>query len=336
MLPEANVDGEDAESGAALSCSPDESAKAFKPAATSLTVHTQRNRKALEAQMKQKSSTPKAKEALQFEHKLLLGHVSMLTDLTYATQDVDGKQRGYIITADRDEHIRISRGPPQSHIIEGYCLGHKEFVSKICLVPGTDLLVSGGGDDWLGVWEWPHFKLRQKIDRFSSMMQGAQTKGSMDSMESIKDEGHVAVSGMWVVPAQIDGRAEKIVAVACEIIPKLAYFHFSQHATDEDSVTITAVQEFEAPILDIACTGNTMLVSFDARVANQKRVRAYQLQAKTLTEIKAEEESNIDVRLEKTNSVSFEVVDEKILDGLLYGVENLRKRAHLDDADEGD
>lgn len=54
-----------------------------------------------------------------FEHKLLLGHVSMLTDIALVV--LNG--RNYIITADRDEHIRISRGIPQSHIIEGFCLG---------------------------------------------------------------------------------------------------------------------------------------------------------------------------------------------------------------------
>jgi len=89
----------------------DASAKlpAFKPSASNLTVHTKRNRRALEAQLAQKDFTSR-KEPLQFEHKLLLGHVSMLTDLTFATQEVEGRQRGYIITADRDEHIRISRG----------------------------------------------------------------------------------------------------------------------------------------------------------------------------------------------------------------------------------
>jgi tRNA (guanine-N(7)-)-methyltransferase subunit TRM82 len=121
----------------------------FQPSATNLTVHTKRNLRSLESQQKQKLFTPR-KEVLAFEHKLLLGHVSMLTDATFAVREVEGKSRGYIITTDRDEHIRISRAAPQSHIIEGFCLGHTEYVSKVCLVPGTDFLVSGGGDDWIG------------------------------------------------------------------------------------------------------------------------------------------------------------------------------------------
>lgn len=72
--------------------------------------------------------------------------------------------REYIITADRDEHIRVSRGIPQAHVIEGYCLGHEEFVSRLCVAPGgrEDILISGGGDDYLLVWDWPRCRLLGK------------------------------------------------------------------------------------------------------------------------------------------------------------------------------
>ena len=77
--------------GTNISSGPEESesmtarAKPFKPTATNLTVHTQRNRKALQAQLNQKNQSSKQKEPLKFEHRLLLGHVSMLTDLAYGT-----------------------------------------------------------------------------------------------------------------------------------------------------------------------------------------------------------------------------------------------------------
>ncbi|OMP87296.1 tRNA (guanine-N(7)-)-methyltransferase subunit TRM82, partial [Diplodia seriata] len=97
--------------------------KTFVPSATNLTVHTARNRKALEAQLKQQETQAKSKEPLRFKHELLLGHVSMLTDLLFVTLDAEdlraesdvpaAKPRNYILTADRDEHIRISRGQPQ-------------------------------------------------------------------------------------------------------------------------------------------------------------------------------------------------------------------------------
>ncbi|EDU50550.1 tRNA (guanine-N7-)-methyltransferase subunit Trm82 [Pyrenophora tritici-repentis Pt-1C-BFP] len=115
----------------------------------SLQQLSERNRKTLEEQLKQKAKgLAKSKEPMRFKHQLLLGHVSMLTDVVYAK--VNG--RSYIITADRDEHIRISRGLPQAHIIEGFCFGHEAFISKLCLTP-SGLLVSGGGDDHLYVDE---------------------------------------------------------------------------------------------------------------------------------------------------------------------------------------
>lgn len=137
--------------------------KAFKPAANELTIHSGRNRRALESQIKQ-GQTSKPKETIDFAHELLLGHVSMLTDLASATIKTDkGNTRRYIITADRDEHIRVSRGMPQAHIIETFCMGHKSFVNKMCL-PSPTILVSGGGDDELYVWDWQHGALLFKLD----------------------------------------------------------------------------------------------------------------------------------------------------------------------------
>ncbi|KAK0754212.1 hypothetical protein B0T18DRAFT_424635 [Schizothecium vesticola] len=128
----------------------------FKPQATELTVHTRRNLKALENQkislQLNKPSTPDLPPPA-FTHTLLLGHVSMLTAVLVATHPTT--HRDYILTADRDEHIRVSRGPAQAHVIETFCLGHEDFVSRLC-VPAAQpaLLLSGGGDDDVLVWDW--------------------------------------------------------------------------------------------------------------------------------------------------------------------------------------
>ena len=139
--------------------------KKFVPAATSLTVHTKRNQRALENQQRITNVVSKKNE-LTFDHQLLLGHVSLLIDLAYITLNPRSEQRrSYLLTADRDEHIRVSRGLPQAYIIEGYCLGHTEFVSKICAPPWSpETLISGGGDDFILVWNWLHGKVIQKID----------------------------------------------------------------------------------------------------------------------------------------------------------------------------
>lgn len=139
--------------------------KPFAPSATSLTVHTKRNRDALRQQ--QKSNNLKAeRKALNFDHKLLLGHVSLLTDVACVNlASPSHKLRNYILTSDRDEHIRISRGIPQAHIIEGYCLGHTEFITKLCVPPAyPHLLISGGGDNYLISWDWSAGKMLQRFE----------------------------------------------------------------------------------------------------------------------------------------------------------------------------
>ncbi|KAF7309971.1 tRNA (guanine-N(7)-)-methyltransferase non-catalytic subunit TRM82 [Mycena indigotica] len=80
--------------------------------------------------------------------RLILGHVSLLNAFVLSDDEK------YIITADRDEHVRVS-WYPQGYTIESYCLGHTQFVSAIhipCFAP--DVLISGGGDPVLKVWDW--------------------------------------------------------------------------------------------------------------------------------------------------------------------------------------
>lgn len=179
-----------------------EAPKQFAPAASDLTVHSARNRKALENQMRQKAVKAEKPTEMHAGQQLLLGHVSMLTDV--ASVEKDG--RPYIITADRDEHIRVSRGIPQSHIIEGYCLGHTDFVSKLCVpasAPG--LLVSGGGDDDLFCWDWLSGELLQRENLISHIHDASS--GSA--------EQKVVVSGLHYL-SKAPGSSKGSIAVTCE------------------------------------------------------------------------------------------------------------------------
>ncbi len=173
----------------------------FRPAASTLTVHSGRNRKTLEEQLKQKAKEmPKAKVPLKFKHDLLLGHVSMLTDIVYAKSD----SRSYIMTADRDEHIRISRGQPQAHIIEGFCFGHECFVSKLCLTR-SGLLVSGGGDNHLFVWDWQNYCLVKKLPIRDAVLAYLKSHPALSSAVPADADFQVAVSGIWDVPGNDEG-----------------------------------------------------------------------------------------------------------------------------------
>lgn len=207
------------------------------PAANSRTVHTRRNQEALRNQQKVSNSVSKKKK-LDFGHELLLGHVSLLTDLVFVTLADETlpplRQRSYILTSDRDEHIRVSRGIPQTHIIEGYCLGHTEFVAKL-YVPGWNpkVLISGGGDDFLLIWDWLSGTARQKVDLrglVNEFKKGSATsKGDHNANEpsstiinlSVNEDccqSRIAVSGIWGLRRSA-GESEGVegeVVITCE------------------------------------------------------------------------------------------------------------------------
>lgn len=171
---------------------PQDEAKKYIPSASVLTVHSGRNRKALEEQLKHAEKKPKqVKEAPKFKHDLILGHVSMLTDVACVAV---GK-RDYILTADRDEHIRISRGIPQAYIIEGFCQGHEQFVSRLCFTK-AGYLVSGGGDDYLYLWNWLEDRLLEKLPLLQPIQEFYRGNPSDINITEFKP----AVTGLWSVP----------------------------------------------------------------------------------------------------------------------------------------
>jgi tRNA (guanine-N(7)-)-methyltransferase subunit TRM82 len=172
----------------------------FKPQASLLTVHSGRNRKVLEEQLKQaEKKQSQARDTPKFKHDLLLGHVSMLTDIVSVTAG----SRSYIITADRDEHIRISRGVPQAHIIEGFCLGHNEFVNKLCITKGGRLM-SGGGDAYVYHWLWETRQLHDKLPVRDAVLEYYSQNQQLSALlPGNKCSFRIAVSGIWSVPPSV-------------------------------------------------------------------------------------------------------------------------------------
>jgi len=190
---------------------PDEtSIERYTPAASEKTVHSKANLRALREQLRQaEKGGGKKTKALDFEHTLLLGHVSMLTDLLITQYPkAEGVMRNYIITADRDEHIRVSRGPPQSYVIEGHCLDHDEFATKLCLLNPKfpQLLASGGADLNVRIWDWTQQNciLKQSTRNILRYLPGYPLTSSGDIDDSIHDHRFV-ISNMWSVPYPEEG-----------------------------------------------------------------------------------------------------------------------------------
>ncbi|KAH8676311.1 hypothetical protein BX600DRAFT_199045 [Xylariales sp. PMI_506] len=208
--------------------------------ANSLTVHSQRNLKALEDQIRQRQN-PQAerKEDPSFEHDLLLGHVSMLTSIAAAASG----SKQYILTADRDEHIRVSRGIPQSHIIESYCLGHQAFINALCF-PRPEVLVSGGGDNELYVWDWEAGLLKGKTELLSHVQA-------------------VAPNATKLAISKLYNLGSSIVVAICERVPAAFIFHFTDSGLEYSQTIILGGNPLDIAIVTTPAKLLQMVVGID-------------------------------------------------------------------------
>lgn len=228
----------------------------LQPSATELTVHTKGNLEALRQQQEQKKRNAR-KEGPDFEHKLLLGHVSLLTDVVIASAEASGKQRHYILTADRDEHVRVSRHP-QTHVIHGYCLGFQEFISKLCIVPWSrQHLIVGSGECSLKVFDWQRGTLVSQF-RFREQLQD-ELKSIMPDDSDERSFSKLAVSGIWPVPvsgsqhtSRFGNEAGGFFLVALEGLPQLFGFCFIQGGQLHYSQNIP----LDGNVLDVAVAVN--------------------------------------------------------------------------------
>ncbi|KAH9879218.1 tRNA (guanine-N(7)-)-methyltransferase non-catalytic subunit trm82 [Plenodomus biglobosus] len=308
---------------------PEQKEKDFMPSATTLTVHSGRNRKTLEEQLKRKAQgIVKSKEPMRFKHELLLGHVSMLTDIV--STEINGRR--YIITADRDEHIRISRGQPQAHIIEGFCFGHEAFISTLCFTE-SGKLVSGGGDDDLFVWDWQNYRLVEKFRIRDLVLDHLKSRSEL--AETLQDDASfkVAVSGIWNVP----GSSTNIL-VACEGIPALFSFDIESSASGH-AIALNG-NPLAVALLQLSPTSHTVVVSIDnvqkpGSTTDPRDDKVSRLQyfakesdggwrenAEASVSLASFEQAHGDA----TTKVAHSSTETKAIQSMLYGVENLRKR----------
>lgn len=116
--------------------------------------------------------------SLNPDARLLVGHVSTLTahvlastpaPAAAAAQQADEKvQHRWLVSADRDEHVRISRYP-DTHVVHRFLHGHERFVGALQVVAPPSsaaahrhqagasiqptVLLSAGGDDHVFIWD---------------------------------------------------------------------------------------------------------------------------------------------------------------------------------------
>ncbi|OQE14762.1 hypothetical protein PENFLA_c035G01986 [Penicillium flavigenum] len=304
-------------------------AKSYEPSATNLTVHTKRNLESLEQQMRQAalSKTNQAERVvLNFEHQLIIGHVSLLTELISVTRPADNTagKRNYILTADRDEHIRVSRGVPQAHVIEQFCFGHTSFVSSLC-VPSFEpkVLISGGGDNYLLVWDWLENQILQKV----------QLPGS---------EGETTVRGIWDVslaPTADNAEPVKAIFVALEGSSQLLCYTLES----DNTITHHHTLQLSGNVLELVGIDSrgSILVAVDTlrqsdstsawKSSSQPPLESFRLSSGKW--IPADDSMVIKINSEGTSSLptAIEQKEQKELNDSMYNLGNLRKRGDYDE-----
>ncbi|KAM3862204.1 tRNA (guanine-N(7)-)-methyltransferase non-catalytic subunit wdr4 [Diretmus argenteus] len=140
----------------------------------------------------------------QKDGELKLGHLSMLLAITLTPSDK------YVITADRDEKIRVSH-LKSPYNIQSFCLGHREFVSALLIPSGhPQWLLSGSGDGTLKLWEYESgcnlqsWDLEELGDTVSSEAE-KQKKSAVCRIACSPDGRHVAVQCERVAAVQLFG-----------------------------------------------------------------------------------------------------------------------------------
>jgi tRNA (guanine-N(7)-)-methyltransferase subunit TRM82 len=176
----------------------------------------------------------------------ILGHVSMLVDIKAAQKD-NGKQ--YIITADRDEHIRVTRYP-QTYVIEHWLFGHTEFVSVIETLPwNPHQLVSAGGDDFVAHWDWTTGELLQTFDIRPLVEQ--YLNESHNPVKRSDSKREITVSHLIPINNQL--------FVLCENVSCLLQLQFDSNSKLSHLSTFT----LDHPIISAAACKNTLYIAVE-------------------------------------------------------------------------
>ena len=163
--------------------------------------------------------------------RTLLGHTtSMITDVAM------NHDSSLLLTADRDEKLRVSRFP-NAAIIESYCLGHKASLTKVaCSTVTPELVVSTSVDNTLKLWNM----------KTGTLLASETLLSGVEVSHEPLDEG---------ADADDDGRKEanSLLKVSLAISPKtniVAVFVNCQHARFFEIVSQT-LQEVVIPIEDL-------------------------------------------------------------------------------------
>ncbi|KAL1929855.1 hypothetical protein VTP01DRAFT_1009 [Rhizomucor pusillus] len=226
----------------------------------------------------------------------IVGHVSMVTDMALTPGDK------FVVTSDRDEHIRVSHYP-NGYNIETFCLGHTDVVTCIKVVPWNgDVLVSAGGDGSLRTWKY---------------LQGQQLS-NLDIKQYIKQYTPEATDANSVDPIVASLALEenyKLLAVAFAKTPAILLLRWNDESKGFD---YDCTLETPDPVLDI-CFDNKGLLWATLAPSNESNalVTAFEYKENKMVQVPSD-----DARVSKINAAEAGLVDTM---PDLYSIFGLRK-----------
>lgn len=170
-----------------------------------------------------------------------LGHLSMLLDILVTSDEK------YVITADRDEKIRVSKYP-NSYNISAYCLGHKKFVNNIAEVPhDKEILISCGGDGQFIFW---NYKTGKELYRFpfkQTLQDGDTIKLEKLLVDSNVDESIINLPVKQMQISKIDNLTS-IIVISFFCCTNAFVYHLKGTATDLTINYLEAIDIEEEPL----------------------------------------------------------------------------------------
>jgi len=135
---------------------------------------------------------------------LMLGHVSLITQHLITP---DGKR---IITADRDEHIRISRYP-RADVVDKFLFGSNGFISALHIPQSRpDVLITAGGENSMRFWDWRNGKSLGSLGIWEAVLPYRKVRSTMRRTRKPKkapaeeyggEEGFYAAPEGWMLPS---------------------------------------------------------------------------------------------------------------------------------------
>lgn len=240
------------------------------------------------------------------EEKLspIVGHVSMVTDMVLT---LDEK---YVITSDRDEHIRVSRYP-NGYNIESYCMGHTDVITHIDLLPWNEsLLVSAGGDGTIRVWDFLNGQQIQSLDIKEQIEPYKPIASDANSEDAIVDTLAVDIKN-------------KLLVVGFGKSPALIVLEWIEDKFVYKETIVTSL-----PILDVTFDLESQLwVSSDSRDEDKNDlISVFRLNDGKFTAV--ESNDSLVSQINQTETIRVEIMPE------IYSVFGLRKFLDLPETEE--